>query len=295
MDPTSLIAIFNQLPPSVQAALLAFLVASYAASHICSATPTPPPNTAWGRIYAGLELLAGIWGQAKAIGVPEPTITGLMADLNAALASGQPVTPEVFAGIAAKYTPAPKPAPTLAPLPNILCLLGVGFMAAACASNVQLTSAQLDARAVHRELVLTSVAVTVAGSVAGEPGLSAATVDEIRTAAVGVGNAVLSQTSSMQQGGSITSQALAAIASAAASAIPQIGGLITAAHGSTATPTETAMAAGESALLQAPELIGLVSNLSDPGWVPGQDILTQDVANLTAALAKLQPATGTGG
>lgn len=43
-----------------------------AASAFCAATPTPAPNTAWGRLYRGIEAAALLVGKAKQIGLVPP-------------------------------------------------------------------------------------------------------------------------------------------------------------------------------------------------------------------------------
>jgi hypothetical protein len=39
---------------------------------LISNTPTPAPNTIWGRLYTGLEIFAGFYNRAKDIGIPVP-------------------------------------------------------------------------------------------------------------------------------------------------------------------------------------------------------------------------------
>lgn len=51
-----------------------FVVASVItlASAVCAATPTPDPNTTWGKVYRAIEFLGLIVGKAKEQGVLPP-------------------------------------------------------------------------------------------------------------------------------------------------------------------------------------------------------------------------------
>jgi len=63
-------ALFGLLPPRVQALLPVALGLSWLAGQFCALTPTPSPDTPWGRVYRVLEVIGGIWGRAKQSGLP---------------------------------------------------------------------------------------------------------------------------------------------------------------------------------------------------------------------------------
>lgn len=42
------------------------------ASGVCAATPTPDPNTAWGKVYRAIEFLGLLVGKAKEEGLIPP-------------------------------------------------------------------------------------------------------------------------------------------------------------------------------------------------------------------------------
>ena len=105
----SLIAVFQALPPALQTVALLFLAGSYAASHLISLSPTPAPNTTWGRLYAALEAYAGLYGKAKQIGIPVVTPQDVVNRLGAALAGGQTLTPDKLADILGTVAPSPAP------------------------------------------------------------------------------------------------------------------------------------------------------------------------------------------
>ena len=111
MDLTSL---FYSLPPWLQAGLLLFLLISWVLSHCVSNTVTPPPNTPFGRFYAALEFVAGIYGRAKMVGVPVPDAAVIMRNLSDVLshaaAAGQPVDPAALAGAIGVQLRTPAPA-----------------------------------------------------------------------------------------------------------------------------------------------------------------------------------------
>ncbi len=130
--------IFNALPPWAQATVLGLLLASRLLSDLISNTATPAPNTAWGRIYRLLEVVAGIYGRAKQIGIPVVTPQDVVSRLGVALAGGQTLTPEALAEILGK--PAPQPAAagssvvqTVATIGALLLAAMIGVGLSACA------------------------------------------------------------------------------------------------------------------------------------------------------------------
>jgi hypothetical protein len=61
-------AILDLLSPQAKSLLGGLLALSFVLSQIISNTKTPDPTTVWGKVYKVLEILAGIYGQAKQTG-----------------------------------------------------------------------------------------------------------------------------------------------------------------------------------------------------------------------------------
>ena len=68
--------LFAALPPAGQTAMLCVTSLVIVAKAFCAVTPTPAPNTPWGRIYRAIEIAALLVGKAKEAGVPVPTLNG---------------------------------------------------------------------------------------------------------------------------------------------------------------------------------------------------------------------------
>lgn len=102
--------VWGSVPEWLQAIILILLILSYATGHLLANTKTPPPNTAWGRIYQGLEIFGNVYGKAKDIGIPvpaKPSVDDLLkqlAELRQQLSSPPP-----------NPTPAPVPVATFPP------------------------------------------------------------------------------------------------------------------------------------------------------------------------------------
>lgn len=90
-----LLELFNGLPLVGQLIVIMVGPIIIAASAFCAATPTPPPNTAWGRIYRLVELAGLLIGQAKAQGTPIPTLAdfqkAIIGEVTAAAQQGRAV------------------------------------------------------------------------------------------------------------------------------------------------------------------------------------------------------------
>lgn len=146
-------SLFQALPPGVQTGFLLILIGSYVISHVISNTATPAPNTAWGRIYRYLELFSGIYNQAKAIGIPTPTVADLQASLGKvirdATAAGRDNVDLVHLAQAVGVPldpPAPSTAPsqpTISAQPSVTMALALALLSAAslmaCTSSGDLT------------------------------------------------------------------------------------------------------------------------------------------------------------
>jgi len=156
---------------------------------------------------------------------------------------------------------------------------------AACASAA-LTEDQSYARSADREMILATAALNIAYITMQTPGLSPAVVADIKAAAQAVTAGVSDQIASLQAGGSATSQIIAGLSGAVGSALPNLGTILSAAHGSSATPQEVAMAAGEASFQNVPQIAALIANDLDPNWFPQPSQLTSDANALAAAAAK---------
>lgn len=99
MDSSIALQVWGLIPPAYQHYVGLFLLASYALSHFISKTDTPPPNTPWGKVYAVLELVAGLYGKAKQEGIPVVTADDILKKLSEAMAKGEPITPEKLSTI----------------------------------------------------------------------------------------------------------------------------------------------------------------------------------------------------
>lgn len=168
-------------------------------------------------------------------------------------------------------------------LVGVVLLLGL----AACAS-ASLTAAQLGLRQAHRELVLLTAAVDTAYGAMQTPGLSPAVLADIKAGVAVVSGGVQSQVTVLQQGGSLTSEGVAALAGGVQSGIPKLGAILHSAHGSSATAKEVALESGEGAFSALPDVVVLLSEDIDPGFVPTVDQIKSDATNLQAALDKVQ-------
>jgi len=76
--------LWNFLPDWVQQGAVILLILSYLAGHFVSLTPSPAPNTVWGKIYGWVEVFGAIYGKAKDEGIPvpeKPTVESLMAEI----------------------------------------------------------------------------------------------------------------------------------------------------------------------------------------------------------------------
>jgi hypothetical protein len=106
-----IIALFNSLPPGGQGVVLALLLLSASASHICALTPTPAPNTLAGKFYRLLEMVGGLYGFAKQAGVPVLTTQDIIGRLTAMAAAGKPLDARALTELLAP--PGCVPAPPL--------------------------------------------------------------------------------------------------------------------------------------------------------------------------------------
>lgn len=93
MDTVALTA-WNAIPAPYQGYIGLFLLSAFLLSHFLANTDTPPPNTPWGKVYAVLELIGGLYGKAKQIGIPEPTAQDILKRLTDHIQTGQPITAE---------------------------------------------------------------------------------------------------------------------------------------------------------------------------------------------------------
>lgn len=153
--------------------------------------------------------------------------------------------------------------------------------------SVPLTQAQLDARAIDRELVLATAAIKTTYGALQTPGLSPAVQADIKAAVAGLAGGISTQVSVLQSGGSLTSQAVGALSGAVSGALPSLGNILQAAHGSSATAEEVALSAGESSFSQAPAVAALIINNLDGSWVPSADKLASDAKALQDAAAEV--------
>ena len=99
MDSSIILQLWGMIPAQWQGYIGIALALSYALNHFLANTETPPPNTPWGKVYAVLEMVAGLYGKAKQVGIPEPTAQDVLKKLSEHLASGQPITNEHLATI----------------------------------------------------------------------------------------------------------------------------------------------------------------------------------------------------
>lgn len=83
---------------------------------INSLVPTPNPNTALGKAYKILEVLALSFGRSKETGLPSPSFATLADQVAEAIAKKQPVA-QPAAPVVLAPTPAPA-APTFQPAPK---------------------------------------------------------------------------------------------------------------------------------------------------------------------------------
>jgi len=107
---TAIPSLFSCLPPYLQTLVLLVCVLAYLTGHFLANTNTPPPNTAWGRVYAGLETFANLYGKAKQVGVPLPpspdinTLLTEIAQLRAQVQAGPKASKEQGVPGAAEVT-----------------------------------------------------------------------------------------------------------------------------------------------------------------------------------------------
>ena len=166
-----------------------------------------------------------------------------------------------------------------------LILPALALSACTILSPASLTEAQNAARTENRELILATAAINIAGGTAQAPGVSPLLKAQIKAGVASFSDAVQAQVASAHNGGDVTSQAMAGLIGAVEGGVPNIGGLLASAHGSSVTPEELAVAGGVSALSQLPSIAGLLANDLNPSFVPSDAVLGADLTNLQNAAA----------
>ena len=286
MDIASLFAL---LPPWLQGVSLTVLTMSWLAGQYCSATATPPPNTGWGRVYAILEVVGGIWGRAKEIGIPAPTWQDAVQRLTAAVASGQPITAAMLPaalGIAAQVPPPPRP--VAAPSPAVVGAMLLAIVFGGCLSACALFGGQpwSPAQTAYVELAIGAAAEDTAAAVITTPGLSAADIADIQAGAAGVDGGVAAAAASLTGVGSAGQQAISAAVSAVTRVAGNLGAVLTAKRGASVDPDVALLTAGEQALQQLPGVIAAVVQVNG-GWQPSADDIAKATAELHQAAARV--------
>jgi hypothetical protein len=158
-----------------------------------------------------------------------------------------------------------------------------------CSSTGTLASFT-PAQTAHIDYVAATAALNDATAVASVKGLSASDVVKIQAGGAAFEAAVEAQVSALTTSASVTSEIESAAAAAISTAASQLGTILTAEHGSSATATDLAVAGGLEAIEQLPAVVTAVISVQN-GFAPAATDLATDLAAMQAANAALQAVT----